>query len=78
MIIRSGADSRLAGYLVAALTFLVMMVGPHIVGFIPIMMVGTLIFDLGFELLLEAIWIPRKKLKPMEYMTVNATSHAHA
>ncbi|EEY18724.1 sulfate transporter family protein [Verticillium alfalfae VaMs.102] len=67
---RSGGDSRLAGVMLAALTFCVLMVGPMIIGFIPVMMVGTLIFDLGFELLLEAVWLPRKKLKLAEYLTV--------
>ncbi|WYZ34897.1 hypothetical protein EsH8_I_001173 [Colletotrichum jinshuiense] len=67
---RSGGDSRLAGVMLAALTFGVMIIGPKIIGFIPIMMVGTLIFDLGFELLLEAVWLPRKKLKLAEYLTV--------
>lgn len=67
---RSGGDRRLAGYILAALTFLVMLIGPSLIGFIPVMMVGTLIFDLGFELLLEAVWLPRKKLKVAEYLTV--------
>jgi SulP family sulfate permease len=67
---RSGGDSRLAGYMLAALTFGVMLIGPSLIGFIPVMMVGTLIFDLGFELLLEAVWLPRKKLKLAEYLTV--------
>ena len=67
---RSGGDTRLAGYMLAALTLGMMMIGPTIIGFIPIMMVGTLIFDLGFELLLEAIWLPRKKLKLAEFVTV--------
>lgn len=69
-VIRSGGNRRLAGYMLAAATFVVMMIGPSIIGFIPIMMVGTLIFDLGWELLMEAIWLPRKKLKTVEYLTV--------
>ncbi len=69
---RSGGNTRLAGVMLAALTFGVMVIGPAIIGFIPIMMVGVLIFDLGFELLLEAIWLPRKKLKLLEYLTVIA------
>ena len=68
--IRSGGDKRLAGYILAVLTVGVMLIGPSIIGFIPVMMVGTLIFDLGFELLLEAVWLPRKKLKLAEYLTV--------
>lgn len=72
MFMRSGGGSRLAGLELAALTFLVMVIGPYVVGFIPVMMVGTLIFELGFELLLEAVWQPKKKLKPSEYLTVVA------
>ncbi|KJZ73551.1 hypothetical protein HIM_07107 [Hirsutella minnesotensis 3608] len=68
--IRSGGDRRLAGFMLAILTFGVMMIGPSVIGFIPVMMVATLIFDLGFELLLEAVWLPRKKLKLAEYLTV--------
>lgn len=67
---RSGGDSRLAGFLLAAATFGVMTIGPATIGYIPVMMVGTLIFDLGFELLFEAVWLPRKKLKLAEYLTV--------
>lgn len=67
---RSGGDSRLAGFELAILTAFVMMIGPSLIGFIPVMMVGVLIFDLGFELLLEAVWQPRKKLKMLEYLTV--------
>ncbi|CAK7263145.1 hypothetical protein SEPCBS119000_000333 [Sporothrix epigloea] len=67
---RSGGDSRLAGFELAVLTFFVMLIGPKTIGFIPVMMVGCLIFDLGFELLVEAVWLPRKKLKLLEYVTV--------
>ncbi|CAK7206384.1 hypothetical protein SEUCBS139899_009176 [Sporothrix eucalyptigena] len=67
---RSGGDSRLAGFELAFLTFCVMLVGPKTIGYIPVMMVGCLIFDLGFELLVEAVWQPRKKLKLLEYVTV--------
>ncbi|KAK5628026.1 hypothetical protein RRF57_003742 [Xylaria bambusicola] len=67
---RSGGDSRLAGFLLAALTFVVMTMGSAIIGFIPVMMVGTLIFVLGFELLLDALVSPRKKLKLVEYLTI--------
>ncbi|KAL2180268.1 sulfate transporter family-domain-containing protein [Thermothelomyces heterothallicus CBS 202.75] len=67
---RSGGNTRLAGFELALFTFLVMLIGPSLIGYIPVMMVGVLIFDLGFELLLEAVWQPRKKLKPVEYFTV--------
>ncbi|KAI0383907.1 sulfate transporter family protein [Hypomontagnella monticulosa] len=67
---RSGGDSRLAGIMLAALTFGVMTIGPVIIGYIPVMVVGTLIFVLGFELLLDALVSPRRKLKLLEYLTI--------
>ena len=67
---RSGGDSRLAGVMLAILTVGILVIGPVIIGLIPVMMVGVLIFVLGFELFLEAIWEPRKKLKLLEYLTV--------
>lgn len=70
LFIRSGGDSRVAGFLLAVATFFIMLAGPGIIGFIPVMMVGVLIFVLGFELLFEAVWDPRKKLKALEYLTV--------
>jgi len=67
---RSGGDSRLAGYMLAGLTFVVLTIGPIVIGFIPVMMVGTLIFVLGFELLGDALVHPRHKLKLSEYLTI--------
>ncbi|KAI0842007.1 sulfate transporter family protein [Hypoxylon sp. FL0890] len=67
---RSGGDSRLAGIMLAALTFGVMTIGPVIIGYIPVMVVGTLIFVLGLELLLDALISPRRKLKLLEYLTI--------
>lgn len=68
---RSGGDSRLAGIMLAGLTFGVMTIGPVIIGYIPVMVVGTLIFVLGFELLVDALISPRRKLKLLEYLTVS-------
>jgi SulP family sulfate permease len=76
MFIRNGGNSRLAGVMLACFTFGILMIGPGLIGFIPIMMVGVLIFVLGIELVLEAIWLPRKKLKPLEYWTVSVTISA--
>jgi SulP family sulfate permease len=73
IFIRSGGTSRLAGLMLTAATVGIMIVGPVLIGFIPVMMVGVLIFVLGFELLQEAVWEPRKKLKLLEYLTVSGT-----
>lgn len=72
--IKSGGNSRLAGFILAGFTAVIMVIGPVIIGFIPVMMVGTLIFVLGFELLLDAVWAPRKKLNWLEYITVLVSS----
>ncbi|CAG8982802.1 hypothetical protein HYALB_00001083 [Hymenoscyphus albidus] len=68
---RSGGDSRLAGIMLAIGTMGVLVIGPKIIGFIPVMMVGTLIYILGFELFVEAMWDTRKKLGALEYFTVS-------
>jgi SulP family sulfate permease len=73
---RSGGDSRVAGIMLAGFTIGVLIIGPSIIGFIPVMMVGVLIFVLGFELFLEAVWEPRKKLKVLEYLTVSSQPHS--
>ncbi|KAK9771345.1 putative Sulfate transporter family protein [Seiridium cardinale] len=69
---RSGGDNRLAGVMLAALTAVILVVGPKLIGFIPVMMVGTLIFVLGFELISDALIAPRRKLKMLEYLTILA------
>ncbi|KAK8126448.1 sulfate transporter family protein [Apiospora kogelbergensis] len=69
---RSGGNSRLAGFMLAGLTAAIMVFGPIIIGFIPVMMVGTLIFVLGIELLMDALVSPRRKLKRLEYLTIVA------
>ncbi|KAH6646303.1 sulfate transporter family protein [Truncatella angustata] len=70
--IRSGGNSRLAGYMLASLTAVVLVIGPSLIGFIPVMMVGTLIFVLGFELIADSLVAPRHKLKVLEYITIIA------
>ncbi|KAI9228400.1 MAG: sulfate transporter family-domain-containing protein [Piptocephalis tieghemiana] len=70
LFIRCGGDSRRAGLLLALATFLVFLWGPWVVGYIPSMVVGALIFHLGLELLKEAIWDTWDALHPLEYATV--------
>ena len=67
---RSGGNSRVAGALLAAATFGVLLLGPVIIGFIPIMVVGALIFFLGFDLLREALFDTLGKVNRWEYLTV--------
>lgn len=76
VFMKSGGNTRLAGIMLAFATFGVMLIGPSIIGLIPVMTVGILIFVLGFDLLHEALVQPRHKLKVSEYLTVSSFSHA--
>lgn len=70
LFIRAGADSALAGYVLIVLTIIVMLIGPVIISLIPICIVGSLIFLLGYELLVEALLDTWGKLTTFEYITV--------
>lgn len=70
LFVRSGGDSRVAGVMLAFATFGVLISGPRIIGFIPIMVVGALIFFLGIELMREALFDTWGKVHRLEYLTV--------
>ncbi|KAF2089134.1 hypothetical protein K490DRAFT_38608 [Saccharata proteae CBS 121410] len=70
MFMDHGGNSRLAGIMLAIATTAVWMAGPGLIGYVPIMVVGTLIFYLGLDLLKEALWDTFGKLRPLEYLTI--------
>ncbi|KAF2145708.1 uncharacterized protein K452DRAFT_220946 [Aplosporella prunicola CBS 121167] len=70
MFMDHGGNSRGAGLLLAAATTGVWMAGPGLIGYVPIMVVGTLIFYLGIDLLKEALWDTLGKLRWLEYLTI--------
>lgn len=70
LFMRSGGDSRIAGVMLAAATFGILVTGPVIIGFIPITVVGALIFYLGLDLLKEALVETWGKVHRLEYLTV--------
>lgn len=72
MFIRSGADSRLSGVMLAAATFGAMVAGPEIIGFIPVMVVGAMIFLLGIELIIESLVETWGRVSRFEYLTIIA------
>ena len=61
--------------MLAAATVGILMVGPVIVGFIPVMVVGALIFMLGIELMQEALVDTWGKLHRLEYLTVSSVKY---
>lgn len=76
MFIQNGGNNRLAGFLLAAATFGVWVAGPTMIGYVPVMVVGALIYYLGIELLEEAVWDTWGKMSKLEYLTVCATSNS--
>ena len=72
LFIRSGGDSRVAGVLLAIATTGILFAGTGIIGFIPIMVVGSLIFLLGMDLLIEALYDTWGRVNHLEYFTIMA------
>ncbi|WWC89504.1 uncharacterized protein L201_004428 [Kwoniella dendrophila CBS 6074] len=67
---RVGGGSRLSGLMLAAATAAVMMVGPSVIAALPVMVVGALIFVLGIDLVIEAVWDTRNRVNRWEYITI--------
>ena len=67
LFIDSGGDSRLAGVILAFATLGILVIGPAIIGLIPICVVGALIYVLGVELLEEALVDTWGKIHKLEY-----------
>ncbi len=72
LFIGSGGNSRVAGVMLAIATFGILVIGPVIIGYIPIMVVGALIFYLGFSLMKEGLVDPWRKVHRLEYLTVRS------
>lgn len=70
LFINTGGDSRLAGYLLAAATFGLWVSGPVVIGYVPVMVVGTLIYMLGIELAQDALFATYGRLQRLEYATI--------
>ncbi|RMY84312.1 hypothetical protein D0862_11446 [Hortaea werneckii] len=70
LFIENGGNNRLAGYMLAAATAGLWVAGPVVIGFVPVMVVGTLIYQLGIELAQEAIVSTYGKLHKLEYFTI--------
>ncbi|OAL42960.1 sulfate transporter family protein-like protein [Pyrenochaeta sp. DS3sAY3a] len=72
MFIDNGGNSRAAGVLLAFATAAVWIAGPAMIGYIPICLVGALIFLLGIDLMKEALWDTFGKCHKLEYLTILA------
>lgn len=67
---RVGGGTRLAGFLLACVTVIILMVGTAPIGYLPVMLVGALIFVLGIDLVREALWDTRHRVSKTEYVTI--------
>lgn len=67
---RVGGGTRLAGFLLACITAVVMVAGTTPIGYLPVMVVGALIFVLGIDLVREALWDTRHRTSKTEYVTI--------
>ncbi|KAJ2715043.1 hypothetical protein H4R19_001420, partial [Coemansia spiralis] len=72
LFIRSGGGSNLAGMMLCAATLATFLAGPTIIGYIPTMVVGALIFHLGLELVKEALLDTLGIVNRAEYATIVA------
>ncbi|ODV63022.1 Vsb1p ASCRUDRAFT_31821, partial [Ascoidea rubescens DSM 1968] len=70
LFIRSGAESKLPSFLLAVGTVIIMFIGPVLIKFIPVCVVGALIFLLGYELMIESLIDSYGRLSKFEYTTV--------
>ncbi|KAJ1675940.1 hypothetical protein EV182_000267 [Spiromyces aspiralis] len=70
LFIKSGGNSRLAGLMLGVATMAIFFSGPAVIGYIPNMVVGALIFHLGLELLKEALYDTWGIVSSIEYVTI--------
>lgn len=70
LFINTGGNSRLAGFMLAAATFGLWVAGPIVIGYVPVMVVGTLIYQLGIELTMDALVSTYGQLQRLEYLTM--------
>lgn len=67
---RLGGGNRVASFLLAVVTFVLLVVGTGPIAYIPVVVVSALIFVLGIDLVKEALWDTRHRVNRMEYITM--------
>lgn len=70
LFMETGGDSRLAGFMLAAATAGLWVAGPVVIGYVPVIVVGTLIYYLGIDLAKEALVDTYGRLHALEYATI--------
>uniref|UniRef100_A0A0W0FIS6 Putative vacuole protein n=1 Tax=Moniliophthora roreri TaxID=221103 RepID=A0A0W0FIS6_MONRR len=67
---RVGGGTRVAGFLLAVATGVLLWIGTGPIAFIPVPVVGALIYALGIDLVKEALWDTRHRVSRTEYITI--------
>ncbi|KAI0314568.1 sulfate transporter family-domain-containing protein [Amylostereum chailletii] len=67
---RVGGTTRISGFMLAGTTMILLLVGTGPIAYIPVMVVGALIFVLGIDLMKEALWDTRHRVSRSEYITI--------
>ncbi|KAF9443821.1 sulfate anion transporter [Macrolepiota fuliginosa MF-IS2] len=67
---RVGGDNRIAGFLLVIATAILLFVGTGPIAYLPVVVVGALIYVLGIDLVKEALWDTRHRVSRMEYITI--------
>ncbi|KAF5346205.1 hypothetical protein D9756_011137 [Leucocoprinus leucothites] len=67
---RVGGNNRIAGFLLAIATCVLLFIGTGPIAYIPVMVVGALIYVLGIDLVKEALWDTRHRVSRTEYITI--------
>ncbi|CAE6475487.1 unnamed protein product [Rhizoctonia solani] len=69
---RVGGGTRVAGFLLALSSVFILLIGTGPISYIPVMVVGALIFVLGLDLVKESVWDTRHRVSTSEYITIIA------
>lgn len=67
---RVGGGNRVAGFLLAIATSILLFLGTGPIAYIPVMVVGALIYVLGIDLVKEALWDARHRVSSTEHVTI--------
>ncbi|KAK4054905.1 hypothetical protein OIV83_000829 [Microbotryomycetes sp. JL201] len=67
---RVGGTTRVSGFLLAAANFGVLVAGPGIISYLPVCVVGALIYILAIDLVKEAVWDTYGRVARFEYITI--------
>ncbi|KXN84899.1 hypothetical protein AN958_11925 [Leucoagaricus sp. SymC.cos] len=67
---RVGGGNRIAGFLLAIATAVLLFIGTGPIAYIPVIVVGALIYALGIDLVKEALWDTRHRVSRTEYITI--------